>query len=66
MLATVKRKRGRPVTGNAKTKQLHIRTTNSVYEMLNEICESQGASKSEVFEKLVRTQYNLTKSGYNF
>lgn len=61
-----KKKRGRPVTGEAKTKQIHIRTTDNTYEMLSEICESHGVSKSEMFEKMVRTQYNLTKDGYNF
>lgn len=66
ILGEEKKKRGRPVTGEAKTKQIHIRTTDNTYEMLSEICESHGVSKSEMFEKMVRTQYNLTKDGYNF
>lgn len=61
-----KKKRGRPIVGDVKNKQVHIRTTGSVFDMMDEICKSQGLSKTQLFEKMVRTQYNLLNIDYDF
>lgn len=66
VLSDDKKKRGRPVTGEPKNKQIHIRTTDNVYDMVGEICESQGLTKTQLFEKMVKAQYNLLNIDYDF
>ena len=57
-----KKKRGRPVTGDPKNKHISFRATDQVDEMLKSICKKQGCSVSDALEKMIRIQYNLTKS----
>ena len=40
--------------------------TTEVGDMFNDICESQGCTKSEALEKMIRNQYTLTKNGFGF
>ncbi len=65
MLDTEKKKRGRPVTGSAKSNYENFRTTDETHKMIIEMCEKYGVSKSEVFEKLIQNQYNQMKNGFD-
>lgn len=57
-----KKKRGRPVNGDPKNKHISFRATDQVDDMLKSICKKQGCSVSDALEKMIRIQYNLTKS----
>mgnify|MGYP002311382950 CR=1 FL=1 len=66
LLEEVKKKRGRPVIGCPKNVRTTVRMTAEVGDMFNDICESQGCTKSEALEKMIRNQYTLTKNGFGF
>lgn len=60
-----KKKRGRPVVGERKNRFENFRTTDSMHNMLSEICKNYGVSKTKVFEKMIQNQYNLMKNGFD-
>lgn len=65
MDSDVKKKRGRPVIGERKSRFENFRATDSTHNMITEICRNYGVSKTEAFEKMVQNQYNLMKNGFD-
>lgn len=62
-LEEVKKKRGRPVTGCPKNNVIAVRTTEQTKQMLDEICKTYGASKSDILEKWVENQHKMMEMG---
>ena len=58
-----KKKRGRPVTGEAKNNVVAMRIDDETRDMLNNICKNYNISKSDVLKKWVKNQYNMMENG---
>lgn len=59
------KKRGRPFRGiGRRDKDIHVRTTDDVFNKLGIICEAHRCNRTEVIEKMIENQYKLTVNGY--
>ena len=57
----IKKKRGRPPTGEARTYSYRVRLTEDEAEILDYLSDKLGKSKAEVLRKGLTIQYNLEK-----
>ena len=57
----IKKKRGRPPTGEARTYGDRVRLTEDEAEILDYLSDKLGKSKAEVLRKGLAIQYNLEK-----
>ena len=57
----IKKKRGRPSTGEARTYGYRVRLTEDEAEILDYLSDKLGKSKAEVLRKGLAIQYNLEK-----
>lgn len=60
MLEETKRKRGRPVKGQRKTKQLNVRVPEEFYDEFVKLCAIEGETQADYIIKSVRAMGNLT------
>ena len=60
MLEEIKRKRGRPVKGKRKTRQLNVRVPEEFYDEFVKLCAIDGETQADYIMKSVRTMRNLT------
>lgn len=61
MLEEIKRKRGRPIKGQRKTRQLNVRVPEEFYDEFVKLCAIDGETQADYIMKSVRTMGNLTK-----
>ena len=57
----IKKKCGRPPTGEARTYGYRVRLTEDEAEILDYLSDKLGKSKAEVLRKGLAIQYNLEK-----
>ena len=57
----IKKKCGRPPTGEARTYGYRVRSTEDEAEILDYLSDKLGKSKAEVLRKGLTIQYNLEK-----
>lgn len=61
MLEEIKRKRGRPIKGQRKTRQLNVRVPEEFYDEFVKLCAFDGETQADYIMKSVRTMGNLTQ-----
>ena len=57
----IKKKRGRPPIGEARTYGYRVRLTEDEAEILDYLSDKLGKSKAEILRKGLTIQYNLEK-----
>jgi hypothetical protein len=55
------RKRGRPVTGKAKSDFCGVRLSREQQEMLDYVAKTKGLTRTDVILEGLKAQYNLCK-----
>lgn len=60
MLEEIKRKRGRPVKGQRKTRQLNVRVPEEFYDEFVKLCAIDGETQADYIMKSVIAMGNLT------
>jgi len=61
VLEEIKRKRGRPIKGQRKTRQLNVRVPEEFYDEFVKLCAIDGETQADYIMKSVRTMGNLTR-----
>lgn len=56
-----KRKRGRPVNGQKKTRRIDIRVSEEFYNEFLKLCELDGETQTEYVIKSINAMGNLTR-----
>ena len=54
-------KKGRPVSGNPKDYMLRVRMDEQTLQQLDECCEAENLSRSEVVRKGIQEQHSKLK-----